>query len=202
MPAQARYLMTATETTRRCSSDNSFAYNETLTVLCEQGIAGLLCVTAFWMFVVRGLKSSYQSDNKSVFLFPVVSLLVFSQFSYPLSIWSFVCLLPLMPAIGLGRGRAVRWRMASWLNIYHRRLLSITTSCVFCALLVFGFVLRWPSQVSINDYRVFATSAERPGQVVEWFVSHVPFLLACGSAAAFLRTDYKFALTYLDGFNH
>ena len=82
MPAQAKYLMTATETTRRCSSDNPFAYNETLTVLCEQGIAGLLCVTVFWVFVVRGLKSSYQSDNKSVFLFPVVSLLVFSQLSF------------------------------------------------------------------------------------------------------------------------
>lgn len=177
--------MTATETTRRCSSDNPFAYNETLTVLCEQGIAGLLCVTVFWVFVVRGLKSSYQSDNKSVFLFPVVSLLVFSQFSYPLSIWSFVCLLPLMPAIGLGRGRAIRWRMASWLNIYHRRLLSIIASCVCCALLVFGFVLRWRSQVWINDYSVFATSSERPGRVVGWFVRHDPFLLAYGADAAF-----------------
>ena len=202
MPAQAKYLMTATETTRRCSSDNPFAYNETLTVLCEQGIAGLLCVTVFWVFVVRGLKSSYQSDNKSVFLFPVVSLLVFSQFSYPLSIWSFVCLLPLMPAIGLGRGRAIRWRMASWLNIYHRRLLSIIASCVCCALLVFGFVLRWRSQVWINDYSVFATSSERPGRVVGWFVRHDPFLLAYGADAAFLRTDYELALTYLDGLNH
>lgn len=69
MPAQAKYLMTALTTRRVVPSDNPFAYIETLTVLCEQGIAGLLCVGVLGV-CVAGLKSSYQSDNKSVFLFP------------------------------------------------------------------------------------------------------------------------------------
>ena len=158
--------MTATETTRRCSSDNPFAYNETLTVLCEQGIAGLLCVTVFWVFVVRGLKIFISIRQQVGFLVSCSVFIGFLPVLLSFGIWSFVCLLPLMPAIGLGRGRAIRWRMASWLNIYHRRLLSIVASCVCCALLVFGFVLRWRSQVWINDYSVFATSSERPGRVV------------------------------------
>ncbi|MCD8318783.1 MAG: hypothetical protein LUC45_08125 [Paraprevotella sp.] len=200
MPAQASFLTTAAETIRCHAGDNPFAYNETLTVLCEQGIVGLFCITLFWVFVIRGLKFSYQSDNKSVFLFPVVSLLVFSKFSYPLNMWSFVCLLTLMPAIGLGRGRSVR--MISRLNIYHQRLLAVIVSWVCCAGLVLGFVLRWRSQVWMNDYGVFATSSERPGRVVDWFVRHDPFLLACGADAAFLRTDYELALTYMDGLSH
>lgn len=57
-------------------------------------------------------ETSFKLSNRNIFLFPVVSLLVFAQFSYPLNIWSFVCLLPFMPAVSLGPGRCVVWEDA------------------------------------------------------------------------------------------
>lgn len=193
MPAQAEYLMTATEGVRYCADDNQFAYNETLAVLCELGVVGLLWVAVFLGCVMRGLKVSFNSDGEAVFLFPVVALLVFSQFSYPLNIWSFVVFFTLMSAIGLGRGQAQRWRI----SVSCRRLLFIICPCACGLLLVVSLALRWRAQAWIDGYAVFATSSHCPDRVTDWCIRHDPFLLACCADAAFLRADYPMALGYM-----
>lgn len=202
MPAQGEYLITAMETVRHRAADNQFAYNEMLTILCEQGVLGLLWNLVFWGVVISGLKSSFKLSNRNILLFPVVSLLVFAQFSYPLNIWSFVCLLPFMPAVGLGQGRVLCGKMPDSLSIYCRRLLLIIFSGVCIVFLSIGFVLRWKSQTWINDYSVFATSSEHPGKVRDWYIRHDPYLLACCADAALLRIDYKMALDCMECLRH
>lgn len=202
MSAQAEYLMTAIETVRYRAADNQFAYNEMLTILCEQGVLGLFWNLVFWGVVISGLKFSFKLSDRNILLFPVVALLVFAQFSYPLNIWSFVCLLPFMQAVGLGQGHVLCWKMPGSLRIYCRRLLLIIFSGVCIVFLFIGFVLRWESQMWMNDYSVFATSSERPGTVRDWYIRHDPYLLACCADMALLRTDYKLALDYMECLRH
>ena len=190
MPSQAGYLMTASETVRRNADDNLFAYNETLTILCEQGVVGLCLATAFWILALRGLKSSFESDGKKVLLFPAIALLVFAQFSYPLSLWSFTSLFVFIAAMGT-HDRYVC-----------RPLHAVPLSFVCIALLATGCALRWRSQDWIHRYALFATRSDYPGHVVEWTIRHDPYLLACHADAAFLRTDYETALKQMERLAH
>lgn len=189
MPAQAQYLTAATEAARHRAADNLYSYNETLTILCEQGVIGLLLVATLVVWIIRGLKSSFQSNGKAVFLFPITALLVFAQFSYPLSIWSMVGLFSLMSAVGLERGEDIHWKISTSLNV----------AC--CVLLIVGLGFRWRAQAWINDYGVFATSSARPGRIADWTIRHDPFLLGCCADVAFLRTDYEMALKYMNDLN-
>lgn len=92
----------------------------------------LACVVEVVAFVGVGLEAKGRQNTFVVIIADVL-------------FW--VCLLPLMPAIGLGRGRAVRWRMASWLDIYHRWLFSIMASC--------GAVHCWSSDWSCDGGRKY-----------------------------------------------
>lgn len=194
MPAQAEYLMAATETVRRNAADNLLAYNETLTVLCEQGLTGFLLAAAFWTFVLRGMKASFQSDDRDVFLFPTVALLVFAQFSYPLSLWSLACLFPFLAAIGTKQAQGKGLDATQCRRTYCRRMFPIILPCLCGALLATGFTLRWRAQAWVHDYATFSTAGECPKGAVGWMLRHDPYLLDCHTEAAFLRTDYETAL--------
>ena len=198
MPAQAEYLVTATDEERHIAGDNTLAYNETLTVLCEQGVVGLCLGGTLMVFVMRGLRLLFRLDGSSVFFFPFVSWLVFSQFSYPLNVWSLACLFPLMVAMGSGQKSVVRLRETHWSRFCCLRLFCRVLLGVGSVLLMVYCAGRWKAQVWIHDYSVFASSSDWPGVTVDCFIRHDPFLLACCADAAFLRADFCMALSYME----
>ena len=198
MPMQAQYLLAAPEAIRRNADDNLFAYNEVLTVLCEQGMVGLLFILSLLALVIRGFGNSSLPSGNAVFLFPLVAFLVFSQFSYPLSLWSFVCLLPLMAALGVGQGHPVCGKRAACRPAKWRGLPSILA----CVLLGCGLVCRCRAQAWVKSYSVLAAPSDAPSGVVDWTIRHDPFLLAYGTDAALLRGDDERALDYMAGLGH
>lgn len=90
MLKQADYLTDADEEMRRNADEVKTAFNVPLELLYEQGIIGLLLWGSILFLSIKGILGT--TDNKnSLLLFPILSFLVFSLFSYPHQIWGFTC---------------------------------------------------------------------------------------------------------------
>lgn len=90
MLKQADYLNDADEEMRRNADEVKTAFNVPLELLYEQGIIGLLLWGSILFLSIKGILGT--TDNKnSLLLFPILSFLVFSLFSYPHQIWGFTC---------------------------------------------------------------------------------------------------------------
>lgn len=90
MLKQADYLTNADDDMRRGADEVKTAFNVPLELLYEQGIIGLL----LWCSVVfLSIKGMLEQDDKNtpMLLFPIISFLVFSLFSYPHQIWGLTC---------------------------------------------------------------------------------------------------------------
>ena len=90
MLKQADYLTSADEEMRRNADEVKTAFNVPLELLYEQGIIGLLLWGSILYLSIMGILKA--SDKKNpLLLFPILSFLVFSLFSYPHQIWGFTC---------------------------------------------------------------------------------------------------------------
>ena len=90
MLKQADYLTDADEEMRCNAVEVKTAFNVPLELLYEQGIIGLLLWGSILFLSIKGILGT--TDNKnSLLLFPILSFLVFSLFSYPHQIWGFTC---------------------------------------------------------------------------------------------------------------
>lgn len=96
---QADYLRNAPENTRRNADQVNTAYNLPLELLFEQGVVGLL----LWgTILLLSIKSMFL-DNKHappVYMFSVISFIVFALFSYPHLIWGLMC--PFISYVSIG----------------------------------------------------------------------------------------------------
>ena len=90
MLKQADYLTNADDDMRRSADEVKTAFNVPLELLYEQGIVGLLLWCSIVFLSIKGILES--TDNKNTpLLFPIISFLVFSLFSYPHQIWGLTC---------------------------------------------------------------------------------------------------------------
>ena len=101
MLKQADYLTNADDDMRRSADEVKTAFNVPLELIYEQGIIGLLLWCSIVFLSIKGMLG--QSDDKNTpLLFPIISFLVFSLFSYPHQIWGLTS--PFIALLSLGGG--------------------------------------------------------------------------------------------------
>ena len=98
---QADYLTDADEEMRRNADEVKTAFNVPLELLYEQGIIGLLIWGSIVFLSFKGMFES-SDDMKKQLVYPVITFLVFSLFSYPHQIWGLTC--PFIALLSLGGG--------------------------------------------------------------------------------------------------
>ena len=113
MPCQARYMaMHPEEDCSSFTSNNRFAFNEPLRIVCETGCIGFIYVSV----LIGALWFSCAGKKKWPFLFPVlVGWLVFSCFSYPCNVFLLSALLCVV-VCSLASFSPVSFRHASCLH--------------------------------------------------------------------------------------
>ena len=88
MKEQSKIMSNTNEELRTKADNVKVPYNETIKILCEQGIIGLLLMTTFLGLLIRNLWRSFKRNRNIFFIFPVISILIYAQFSYPFSVLS------------------------------------------------------------------------------------------------------------------
>lgn len=177
MPAQTAAIATAPEERRRAADDVTAAFNDTLGTLCEQGILGLLLAGGFIVTAGRSLWRHFRTDARVTSFFPFLTLLVFAQFSYPLSVWSLCAPFFALTAAGLADGRRV--------TIPYGRIVVSCLSAVAVLLLASGLALRVDAFRQLSRYCRMET-AQFPAAgcpATAWLVRHDPVLLAASAKA-------------------
>ena len=105
MLKQADYLGNACEKIRRNADEVKTAFNLPLELLYEQGIIGLLLWCSIIGISIKNKLDDTNDPNAQLILFPIISFLIFSLFSYPHLIWGLLC--PLIILISIGGGKDV-----------------------------------------------------------------------------------------------
>ena len=105
MLKQADYLGNACEKIRRNADEVKTAFNLPLELLYEQGIIGLLLWCSIIGISIKNKLDDTNDPNAQLILFPIISFLIFSLFSYPHLIWGLLC--PFIILISIGGGKDV-----------------------------------------------------------------------------------------------
>lgn len=190
MPAQTATLSGASTEERRMADDVTVAFNETLGTLCEQGLVGLLLAACFIASAGRNLWRNFRRDGRNVFFFPFIALLVFAQFSYPLSVWSLCAPFFALSAVGQDRGR-------QQISLRYGRPIVIGLSAAACLVFVLATVSRLDAYRRLEGY---CRLEEPPVSVADcsgtvWWLRHDPALLAAHAEAQVMVGDEETAIT-------
>ena len=105
MLKQADFLSNACEEIRRNADEVKTAFNLPLELLYEQGIIGLLLWCSIIGISIKNKLNDNNDPNAQLLLFPIISFLIFSLFSYPHLIWGLLC--PFIILISIGGGKDV-----------------------------------------------------------------------------------------------
>ncbi len=102
MLEQSKVISQADEETCRKADNVKIPYNETIKILYEQGFIGLLLTIMFFVSVIRNSWYNFKINKNINFVFPIINVLIFAQFSYPFSILSTSIVFIAMASISQG----------------------------------------------------------------------------------------------------
>lgn len=185
MPCQARYMaMHPEEDCSGFTSNNRFAFNESLRIVCETGCIGFIYISA----LIGTLWFSCAGKKEWSPLFPVlVGWLVFSCFSYPCNVFSLSALLCVVVG-SLASFSPVSFKHASclyrWLGWGLWGLLLVRTT--------HAFIPRCEAENALDDYfYVGKEEALKKTEACYPHLIHVRDFVYRYAKSLFLAEDYE-----------
>ncbi len=189
MLKQADYLTDTDEEMRRNADEVKTAFNVPLELLYEQGIIGLLLWGSILFLSIKGILGT--TDNKnSLLLFPILSFLVFSLFSYPHQIWGLTC--PFIAVLSLSGNDKTFIKVEG--KIGRKILLGLELSLLSVLLLM--FVSRALIDRNLIRYSRFDMDYQKVESyhTVNSILYHSPSLLFFWADNQMLLNDYEEAI--------
>ena len=194
MPAQAGFLDNADKNVRQTADSTTLAYNESVRLLCEQGTAGFLLILGLTVTCVIPLFRKDQVSPLSYFRYPVISILIFSQFSYPSEVSGLNYLLPVFLGIGASGTEKKIFSFTSATIQYLRNILTMAI-CLSAGIL---FLIRIQLYNWIAEYATYQEKEFFPASSAlhNEYYSHDRYLLATFCPIAHLRGEYELSARY------
>lgn len=183
MPAQAAYFENSDCGNVLLASDNTLAYNDTIKLCCEQGIAGVILVGGVACMHLAQMYRSFMKNKSCVWLFPLIAYIIFSQFSYPSSVWSINMLLPVIAGYGFKNNG-----FPPNLN-YKSRLVFTWLQFIVLVCLVYGLFVRVYLNTRLERFYMIKEEYvfEQQHVLFRYYVTHDYNMLSYYSKSLFLR---------------
>lgn len=189
MLKQADYLVDADEEMRRNADEVKTAFNVPLELLYEQGVIGLLLWGTIIFLSIKGKLGAPENKN-TLLLFPMLSFLVFSLFSYPHQIWGLTC--PFIAVLSLSGNDKTFIKVEG--KIGRKILLGLELSLLSVLLLM--FVSRALIDRSLIRFSRFDMDYQKVESyhTVNSILYHSPSLLFFWADNQMLLNDYEKAI--------
>lgn len=191
MLKQADYLNNVSNEIRSNADEVKTAFNVPIELLYEQGIVGLLLWCSIVILSIKGMFTSTNKHNPPVFLFPIISFLTFSMFSYPHLIWGLTC--PLISFLSIGGDYKDNIKLPS--KPYKNLILGVESTLL--TIMLFLFVSRVCINRNLTKYSRFEIDCQKveSNHLMNTILYHYPSLLSFYIDNQIATEDYDVAIS-------
>ena len=191
MLKQAEYLNNVSNDIRSNADEVKTAFNVVIELLYEQGIVGLLLWCSIIILSIKGMFISTNKHNLPVFLFPIISFLTFSLFSYPHLIWGLTC--PLISFLSTGGDYKDNIKLSG--KTYKNLILGVESTLL--TIMLFLFVSRLCINRNLTKYSRFEIDCQKveSNHLMNTILYHYPSLLSFYIDNQIATEDYDVAIS-------
>lgn len=191
MLKQAEYLNNVSNDIRSNADEVKTAFNVVIELLYEQGIVGLLLWCSIIILSIKGMFISTNKHNLPVFLFPIISFLTFSLFSYPHLIWGLTC--PLISFLSTGGDYKDNIKLSG--KTYKNLILGVESTLL--TIMLFLFVSRVCINRNLTKYSRFEIDCQEveSHHLMNTILYHYPSLLSFYIDNQIATEDYGVAIS-------
>src|SRR5574344_1182429 len=191
MLKQADYLNNVSNEIRSNADEVKTAFNVPIELLYEQGIVGLLLWCSIVILSIKGMFTSTNKHNPPVFLFPIISFMTFSLFSYPHLLWGLTC--PLISFLSTGGDYKDNIKLSG--KTYKNLILGVESTLL--TIMLFLFVSRVCINRNLTKYSRFEIDCQEveSNHLMNTILYHYPSLLSFYIDNQIATEDYGVAIS-------
>lgn len=191
MLKQADYLNNVSNEIRSNADEVKTAFNVVIELLYEQGIVGLFLWCSIIILSIKGMFTSTNKHNPPVFLFPIISFMTFSLFSYPHLLWGLTC--PLISFLSTGGDYKDNIKLSG--KTYKNLIIGVESTLL--TIMLFLFVSRVCINRNLTKYSRFEIGCQEveSHHLMNTILYHYPSLLSFYIDNQIATEDYGVAIS-------